>query len=239
LTIGVFVLAALVMGVGAAVQGAVGFGAALMAAPVLALLDPTFVPAPLILAALVLNLLVMRRDPGAHHWAPVKWPVIGQVPGALIGVAVLSAAASDDTLGVLFGVLILFAIALSLSGLHPRPTRPVLFGAGTLSGFMQSTVGAGGPPIALVFQNESGPVIRASLSRYFLSSCTVSLFFLTLAGQVGGAELVAAVVLLPGTVLGFLASGWVAHHVDGDVARRAVLTLSAVAAVAVLLKALL
>jgi uncharacterized membrane protein YfcA len=90
-----------------------------------------------------------------------------------------------------------------------------------------------------VFQNESGPVIRASLSRYFLSSCTVSLVFLTLAGQVGGAELVAAVVLLPGTVLGFLASGWVAHHVDGDVARRAVLTLSAVAAVAVLLKALL
>jgi uncharacterized protein len=238
LTVGVFVLAAIVMGVGAAVQGAVGFGAALLAAPLLALLDPALVPAPLILAALVLNLLVMRRYPGAHHWRPVRWPVVGQVPGALVGVTVLTVVANDDALGVLFGALILFAVGLSVSGMHPRPTRPVLFGAGSLSGFMQSTVGAGGPPIALVFQNEPGSVLRASLSRYFLSACTVSLTFLIVAGQVGSDELTDAVLLLPGTVVGFYASGWVAKHVDGAVARRSVLILSAVAAFAVLVRSL-
>ena len=51
------VLAALIFGLGAAVQGAVGFGANLVAAPLLVLLGEGFVPGPVIVASGVLNLL--------------------------------------------------------------------------------------------------------------------------------------------------------------------------------------
>lgn len=233
-----FVVAALVMAVGAAIQGSVGFGAALFAAPVLALVHPSFVPAPLILAALVLNLLMVRRERGGHHWRTVAWPIAGQVPGALLGAVLLAVATDDDVLGAMVGLVVLAAVALSVAGLHPRPSRPVLFVAGSMSGVMQSTVGAGGPPIALAFQHSNGPELRAALSRYFSVSCLVSLAFLVLLGRVGGRELAEATALLPGAVGGFVASGWVSRHVDGAVARRAVLALSAISAVVVLVKAL-
>ncbi|WP_334143088.1 sulfite exporter TauE/SafE family protein [Rhabdothermincola sp.] len=233
-----FFAAATVMAAGAAVQGSVGFGAALVAAPLLALIDPTFVPAPLILAALILNILMLRRERGSHLWRAVAWPIAGQIPGALMGAGLLALAADDHVLGVVFGAMILVAVALSISGLRAEPTPPVLFAAGSLSGVMQSTVGAGGPPIALALQGRSGPDLRAALARYFTVSCLVSLGFLVAVGQVGGRELVDAAVLLPGAVVGFLASGWVSRHVDGVVARRSVLILSAIAALAVLARSL-
>ena len=56
------VLAALIFGAGAAVQGAVGFGANLVAAPLLVLLDDGFVPGPVIVASGVLNVLLAWRS---------------------------------------------------------------------------------------------------------------------------------------------------------------------------------
>ena len=50
-------LAALDLRAGAAVQGAVGFGANLVAAPLLVLLGEGFVPGPVIVASGVLNVL--------------------------------------------------------------------------------------------------------------------------------------------------------------------------------------
>jgi hypothetical protein len=233
-----FVLAALVMALGAAVQGSVGFGAALLAAPLLVLIDPSFVPAPLILATLALNLLVVRRERGSHHWRTVAWPLAGQIPGALAGAALLAVVTDGQLLGTLFAAMLLTAVALSASGLHPRPSRPLLVAAGGMSGVMQSTVGAGGPPVALAFQHRSGPDLRATLSRYFVVSCVVSLASLVALGRVGGRELAEGAMLLPGVFGGFAASGWLARRVDGSVARRAVLVLSAAAAVMLLVKAL-
>jgi uncharacterized membrane protein YfcA len=45
-------------------------------------------------------------------------------------------------------------------------------------------------------------------------------------------------VLLPGAVLGFLASGWLARHLDRTTARPVVLGLSTAAALAVLVRTL-
>src|SRR5690348_45821 len=119
------VLASLVLLGGSALQGSVGFGLSLFAAPLLVLIEPTLVPVPLVLASFVLNLLVIRRDPGGHHWEPVRWPIIGSIPGSILGAAALAAFASDG-LTIFFGVLILLAVGLSISGLHPRRTTATL-----------------------------------------------------------------------------------------------------------------
>ena len=227
------------MAVGAAIQGAIGFGANLFAAPLLVLISQDYVPAPVIMAAFVLNLLIMRRDPGPHHWRLAAWPIAGQLPGALAGAALLSVVTERDGLGILFGSLTLVAVGLSLSGLHPRPTKPVLTGAGTISGFMQTTAGMGGPPIALALQHAEGPELRGALARFFGVACVVSLAMLALFGQVSGHDFAIGAALLPGTFAGFAVSGWLAQRVDRGRVRTAVLSLSAAAAALILVKSLL
>ncbi len=57
------VLAALAMAAGTCIQGAIGFGTNLVAAPILALIDPNLVPVPVIIASALFNVLVAERDP--------------------------------------------------------------------------------------------------------------------------------------------------------------------------------
>jgi uncharacterized membrane protein YfcA len=231
-------LALVVVAFGAAVQGAVGFGAALIAAPLLALLQPDFVPAPVIITALALNVLIVSRERGHARWTDAAWPIVGLLPGAILGAAVLDAA-GGRALEALFGVLVLLAVALSASGVRPRATSRVLFGAGTLAGFMQSTVGAGGPPVALTLPHDDLPAYRATLARFFIVSCAVSLTVLAAFGQLHADDVGYSLLLVPGTVAGFALSGWTARHVDARRARVVVLVLSASAAAALLVRALL
>lgn len=230
-------LATLILAVGSCLQGAVGFGGNLVAAPLLLLVDERFVPAPLIVASGVLNLLVGRREGRGDIDPAIDRAIGGQVVGAVVAGAVLASLPADD-LSLLFAGCVLVAVALSASGLHPRPTTGTLVAAGTMSGFMGTVAGIGGPPIALVYQRAPVPVLRATLARYFFVGTLVSLPTLALVGVLGGEELVAAVVLLPGTVLGFLASRPLVHRLAERSVRPVVLVLSAAAAVAVVIREL-
>jgi uncharacterized membrane protein YfcA len=148
------------------------------------------------------------------------------------------AAVSEDGLSLLFAVLVLVAVAVSAAGWHLRPTRRTLAGAGVAAGFMGTISGIGGPPIALVYQRSDGPTLRATLSRFFLVGGAISLVVLAASGRLGRENLTAIVVVVPATVLGFLASAPLVRRVDKGSVRPIVLTLSALAAVAVLVREL-
>ena len=59
--------ATLVMALGALVQASVGFGCAVIAAPILLLLHPVFVPGPIILAASLLSFRISALAHGFRH----------------------------------------------------------------------------------------------------------------------------------------------------------------------------
>ena len=227
-----------VMLVGALLQGTIGFGANLFAAPLLVLIDPDLVPAPVIVAAVAMNVLVVRRDRHPGAWQEMRPAIAGQVAGAVAGAALL-AALPTDRLAVLFAVVILVGVALSATGRHPRRTPATLATGGTAAGFMGTTTGIGGPPIALVLQDLGGVALRGSLARFFLTGAGVSLAALAVVGRLGWAELGAGLLLMPGVVAGIRLSSWVAPRVDHGHVRVAVLTLSAVSALVALARALL
>jgi uncharacterized protein len=231
-------LAFLVVLVGAAIQGAVGFGANLFAAPLLVLIDPKLVPGPVVVGTSVLNVLVVRREPSPEAWREMRWAIVGSVPGAVAGAAVLSVIAGRS-LAIFFGTLVLVAVGLSLSGLHPERDDVSMAAAGSLSGFMGTAVGIGGPPIALLFQKAEGPEIRSALSRFFLIGGIVSLVMLAVFGELGWGELGQGVLLVPGTIAGYLLSSRLLAHVDRERVRVAVLVLSAASAAIAILRALL
>ena len=234
----VLALAFGVMLVGALIQGTIGFGANLFAAPLLVLIDPQLVPGPVIVAAVAMNLLVVRRDRHPGAWRSMRPAIAGQVLGAVTGAAVL-AALPTDRLAVLFAVVILIGVGLSATGRHPRRSPATLAAGGTAAGFMGTTTGIGGPPIALVLQDLDGVALRGSLARFFLTGAGVSLSALAVAGRVGWAELGAGLLLVPGVLAGIRLSSALAPRVDHGHVRTAVLALSAASAVVALAEALL
>lgn len=231
------VLGALVMAAGAALQGSVGFGSNLVAAPLLVLLDDRYVPGPVIVASLLLNLLVTRREGGAAVDPGVKAAIAGQVAG-IAGAGLVLSSLPADGLSILFAALVLAAVGLSAAGWHLRTTTRSLAGVGVASGFMGTISGIGGPPIALVYQHSPPAALRATLARFFLVGGVLAIPAVALAGKLGADELGPTLTLLPGTVAGFLASGWTRRHLEGRAIRPIVLVLSAASAVAVVVRAI-
>jgi uncharacterized membrane protein YfcA len=230
-------LAALIFGAGAAVQGAVGFGANLVAAPLLVLLEEGFVPGPVIVASGVLNVLLAWRSGPGDVDPTVNVAIFGQVVGAVAAGAII-AMLPTDALSILFAILVLVAVAVSVRGRRLAATRHNLAGAGAVSGFMGTISGIGGPPIALAYLGLDGPALRATLARYFLVGNLVAIPTLIIVGSLDADDLTACLVLVPGAILGFLVSGWLARHADRATLRPIVLGLSTVAAVAVIIRTL-
>jgi uncharacterized protein len=164
--------------------------------------------------------------------------MVGRIPGT-IAAAVAISALPERGLAIFFALLVLAAVVMSASHWHLRPTTGTLLGAGALSGFMGTATSIGGPPMALVYQREDGPIIRATLSSYFVLGSIVSLGVLAVIGEFGGDEIVATGALVPGLVAGFLMSRQTTRVLDRGYARPAILLVSAGSAIALLLAELL
>jgi uncharacterized membrane protein YfcA len=232
------IAASAAMALGSWVQGGVGFGSALVAAPLLALVDTRFVPGPITVVTTILNLFIIRSSEDAAFDPQVRWALGGLVPGTIAaGVTLL--ALSSRGLSITFALMVIVGVVLTGSGWDIRKTARTLFGAGALSGFMGTVSGIGGPPVALLYQHDSGPTLRATLPRYFLAGGAITGVTLIAVGKLGREELLLSLVLVPGMLVGLLGSGWLAAHVDRRTARPFVLVLSVIAAVSVLLKELL
>lgn len=226
-----------VMAAGGCLQGAVGFGSNLIAAPLLLLVDDAFVPAPIVVGSFVLNALMIRREHAGHFDPTVKPAMVAQVPGALAAGLVISSLPERE-LSLLFAGLVLVAVAISAAGWHLRPTRATLVAAGSAAGFMGTISGIGGPPVALVYQRSPGPTLRATLSRFFLVGGMVSLAVLAVSGAVDGDSLRACLITVPASAVGFAASTPLVRRIDRGSVRPYVLGLSSLAAVAVVVREL-
>ena len=226
-----------VYAIGCTLQGVLGFGAGLFAVPILALIHPDFVPGPVLMVNPLLGGLFSVRERGSVDHQGLRWALTGRVPGVLLGVLALTLVA-EERLGVLFGVLLLLSVALKASGVHTGRTPRSLMAAGGLSGFMGTTVAVGGPPIALVFHDLPGPVMRATLSAYFLVGTTISLAVLALAGQFGTSDMVLAAWLVLPAMVGVALSGPLRAPLDRGWLAPSVYVLSSVAAVVLLVRSL-
>ncbi len=210
----------------------------LLASPLLMLIDTRLVPGPLLFASVLLTVLVVHRERRSIDFHGIKWALSGRIFGVALAATVLLIV-SRERIALVFGSVVLMTVGLSASGLHLRPVRWMLIIAGALSGFAGTTVAIGGPPMALVYQNESGARVRGTLSGYFVVGASFSIVVLSFIGRFGAFELVSALALLPGIVLGFLFSDRGARVLDRGYTRPAVLAVSAATGVMVILKELL
>lgn len=231
----VVLVAVLVLAIASTVQASVGFGANMLATPVFALLDPDLVPGPIFVATGVLTLATALREREGVDATVVTVATLGRIPGAVVGAFVL-ASVTDRSLQLLVGISILVAVVLSVGLIHIRETRRTYFGAGLISGFSATTAAIGGPPLALTLQRRPGPELRATMGAYFAIGSVITLPAIAAAGRLGWAELAVGAALIPGSLLGFVASGPLRSHVDAGRVRPLVVALAGIAAVVLIVR---
>jgi uncharacterized membrane protein YfcA len=229
-------LAGLAVAFGALVQGAVGFGLALVAAPLLAIVDPALVPVPLLLLATGHALLMLRREHGDTDWTGVGWALLGRLPGIALGVLAV-AVLPPRWFTVAVAVIVLSCVALSVVRWRPRPTVAALLVAGVVSGAGGTASAIGGPPVALLYQDAKGPRVRATLAAYFAVGSALSLTGLLVGGQITGDALRAAALMVPFMIVGFALSSPARRLLDRGWTRPAVLAVACGGALALLARA--
>ncbi|HUR48812.1 MAG TPA: sulfite exporter TauE/SafE family protein [Acidimicrobiales bacterium] len=226
-----------VMAAAAGLQGGLGFGMNLLAAPLVALIEPKLVPGPLLVAAVLLTVLIARRNRAHVDWTGLRWVMAGRLPGTLLG-ALVVASISARGVSIAVGLAVLLAAALSVSRLALSPKPLTLLGAGLVSGFSGTVSSIGGPPLAVVYAGQRGAVIRGTLSVIFVIGGLISAMALALVGRLGTQELGLALLLQPPVILGFLASRRLAAHLDAGRTKAAVLSVSVLGAIAVIVSEL-
>jgi uncharacterized membrane protein YfcA len=238
LTISKSLLACGVVMIGSILQGSVGIGLGFAAVPLLVLLDPLFIPGPLLIAALLLTLLITYREHGSIEFSGIHWAIIGRVIGTVLG-AILLTIIPQTKLSLLFGIIVLLAVAISFIGIRISLSPYSLFGTGTISGFMGTTSAIGGAPMALIYQNLKGPNLRGTLSSIFVIGTSISIISLIYIGRLGLPEVKRALVLFPGIMAGFAISKHTAKILDRGYIRPTVLILAASSGFLIIIKNIL
>jgi uncharacterized protein len=238
LTLAEYALILLAASVGATVQGSIGFGASLVAVPVVALFVPEALPTTAVIWSMPLVAAMMLRERQAIDRTGLRWMTLGRLPGAALGAWIVTTIAAA-TLSVLTGLAVLVAVGVSGLGAALAITPTSSTGAGFAAGFMGTSTGIDGPPMALLYQQSEGPVMRSTLGAAFVLGQIVSVTGLAITGTVAAWQLLLALALLPSHAVGLVTSRLLIGRVDRRLLRPAVLVFAAVTASVAIVRGLL
>jgi len=213
MTLTTILLAASIVFTGAFVQTSIGFGLAIVSAPLLFYINPDYVPIPITIATLS-NVIFGSWHYRAHLSLRGLLPaVIARLPGSLLG-AWLLVAVSVKALALLIAAVIILGMAVNVIKIRLPVNRYSLAGAGFLSGVMGTATSIGGPPMAILMQGQQADVIRGNLAAFFLFSSLVSLVVLVPTDYFGWHQLGLALPLIPASWLGSLVASRVSHKIN-------------------------
>jgi uncharacterized membrane protein YfcA len=224
--IALIAVAGLFVALGGFVQSGIGLGLGLIGAPIVTLLDPALMPGSMLVAGASLPVLILARETRHADWPGVSWALAGRVAGTVGGIWVL-AMVSLRALGIVVGGMVLAVVALSLrQAVMPR-NRVTLMTAGVVSGVTGTATSIGGPPVALLYQSEKGPRVRATLSVFFAVGNSIALGALALSGRLPGRDILVGLVFAGCAAAGFAAAAGLRRFLDAGRTRAAVLAAAA------------
>ena len=203
----------------AGVRSAFGFGDALIGVPLLALVMPVTVAAPLsVLVSITIAALVLAQDWRHIHLRGAANLLLATIFGIPIGLFLLTHAPQavvKAVLGVLITAFSLYSIRSHHAHLsHDRWAWPFGFVAGILGG----AYAMNGPPVAIYgsLRRWSPSQFRATLQGYFLPASIVAMFGYWAAGLWTPAVTRFYVLSLPGVVIAALAGRLAIRRVSAE-----------------------
>jgi uncharacterized membrane protein YfcA len=235
ISIPALLVASVIVLLGAAIQGSVGFGLGSFAVPLLLLIDEVLVPGPVLALAFVLTILIYRRNRAEVVFSEVKWGIVGRLLGTAAGAVLLSVIAREYTAPLIAG-MVLIALGFMLAGRRLKLTVFNLIGIAAISGFMGTVASIGGPPLALLYYDQSGSRIRGTLSGIFIVGAVAAIVSLSIIGRFGLPEILLWASLLPALLVGYSLSSFSARILDRGYLQPAILVISAGASLFILIR---
>jgi uncharacterized membrane protein YfcA len=228
---------------GYTVFGFGGFGANLVALPIVAHVLSLRFAVPMLLVLDLFSATVM----GARNWRlidrdEVRRLALAMLVGMALGMGVLQFAA-DRWLLVLLGVFVGGNALWSLLGkVDPRPVSPRWAGpTGLVGGVFSSLFGTGGPVYTLYLARRINDTtrLRATVGAVILGSALVRLLLFTGNGFLAQPGLLKlAVLLLPCALVGYVIGSRLHARLPQAQVRRAIWVLLLVSSVSLLVRAL-
>jgi uncharacterized membrane protein YfcA len=190
----------------AIMRGYTGFGFALVAVPLLALIADPVTAVPMVLLLEVVGSLQLL--PGlwrSAHLRSVLLLACGALLATPVGLYGLTTLPADVMRLVIALVVLATTLALA-AGLKARrePRAPATFGVGMLSGLLNGAAAMSGPPVVLFYLNAQTAmhVGRASIVLYFLLTDTIAIAFAGASGLLGVPTMLLVAVTIPALFLG-------------------------------------
>jgi len=191
--------------IGILVQARIGIGFALLSAPLLFIINESYMPGPILILGFVLSLLLFLSEKKALELKLVFPAIFARFPGSWCGVLVLTYL-PQWLLGIVIGISLLFASLLSFTHVSVKLNNRNLFYAGFFSGFSGTITSIGGPIMALIYQNQPPSTTRAALISFFLIGTPISILILIFAGEIKEEAYILCLKMLPGVFIGFFFS---------------------------------
>ncbi|WP_406447953.1 sulfite exporter TauE/SafE family protein [Streptomyces sp. NBC_00876] len=214
--VGVFLLAALA-------QAVTGFGAALVAVPLLALVvDPVTAVVAATMAGLVLTAGSWRRERVHVDGAKARRLALAGVLGMPLGLVAL-ALADEHTLSLLIGGALLVLVGLLSFGVRLPEGSATTWTAGVVSGGLLTSTGMNGPPLVLALQGLEPRRYRATLQAVFCGQDVVAVTVFVALGHVSATALLLTAAGVLGLPLGWAVGDRVFRRVPAERFRPVVL----------------
>lgn len=231
-------LASIIIFMGSLTQGLIGFGLAVVASPLLYIVDPRLVPVPVILMGFFIASLTLLRQRNRLKFNGIQYALLGRIPGGIIGV-VLLILAPQPILGLAIAIIVAATVILSFLKFNIGINRLSLFVAGVLSGIFGNIAAIGGPPVAILLAGKEANQLRADLSTFFVFSSMISLIILGVAGFVNMTQLLLSLMLSPSMILGHFISGKLVQRINKDQIKTFTLILCTISALTLMVKSLI
>lgn len=232
-----FVVLFAAVAIGALVQGTIGFGINVIAAPVAAIVLPEALPSAMIVMTLPMTAGSAFREREHIDREGVLWSTLGRLPGVVLGGFAVSRL-EPEALATWIGGFVIVAALMSVATANLRVTPLSTVLVGGIGGLMGTMSSVGGPPLALLYQREPGPVLRSTLGTTFLIGAGLSLGALAVAGRVEPWHWGLGLALMPAVALGLVASRGLHERVDAGWLRPCVVGFACLAGLVVIVRGL-
>lgn len=139
--IGPWVVCAITIFIGTLVQRLSGAGYGMFVAPVMALVAPEWVPGTVILVWFIISSGAMLNTRDAVEWKGLPPGFAGRILVTSLAAYIATAVFGTDALAIIVGLVVLFAVSLTVFGLTFPISKPSLFIAGGVGGVMGTLTG--------------------------------------------------------------------------------------------------
>jgi hypothetical protein len=205
------------------IRSTFGFGEALIAVPLLALIVPVQIAAPFaVLLSITIAAIVVVQDWRKIHAGSAGWLLAATVPGIPLGILLLTSVHPHAVKAGLAMVIMAFSGYFLLGRKPPQlfhDSRRWLLACGFFAGILGGAYGMNGPPLVIygAMRRWSPQHFRATLQGYFLPAGIIAMAAYCLAGLWVPAVTHYYLVSLPVAVPAIFLGRALNHRLRGDV----------------------